>query len=130
VQRQVVGSGGRWEAAIGYSRVVRVGPFVYVSGTTAALPEGGVVGEADAGAQAREALRRIVKALEQVGADVSDVVRTRAYLTDVAAGEPVGRAHAEVFGAVRPASAMLVVTGMLDPALLVEIEADAVVAER
>lgn len=123
----MVPAGTVWGERVGYSRAVRVGPWVSVSGTTAAAEGGGAVGGDDAGAQAREALRRIVAALEEVGASAGHVVRTRMFVTDIARWEEVGRAHAEVFGDVRPATAMLEVSGLIDPALLVEIEADAVI---
>ena len=125
--RQLVSSGAAWEPVVGYSRAVRVGPWVSVSGTTAAAEGGGAVGGDDAGAQAREALRRIAAALGQVGAGLEHVVRTRMYVTDISRWEEVGRAHGEVFGEVRPASTMVEVSRLIDPALLVEVEADAVV---
>lgn len=127
VQRQVVSSGAVWEPVVGYSRAVRVGPWVAVAGTTAAADGGGAVGGDDVGAQAREALRRIAVALEQVGASIQDVVRTRVFVTDISRWEEVGRAHGEVFGDVRPATTMVEVSALIDPALLVEVEADAVV---
>jgi enamine deaminase RidA (YjgF/YER057c/UK114 family) len=126
-QRQWVSSGAVWEPVVGYSRAVRVGQWVSVAGTTAAADGGGAVGGDDVGAQAREALRRVVAALAQVGAAPEHVVRTRMYVTDISRWEEVGRAHGEVFGDVRPATSMLEVSGLIDPALLVEIEADAVV---
>jgi len=125
--RQLVSSGAVWEPLVGYSRAVRVGPWVAVAGTTAATPDGGVVGGSDVGAQAREALRRIAVALAEAGAGLEHVVRTRIYVTDISRWEEVGRAHGEVFGHVRPASSMVEVTRLVDPALLVEIEADAIV---
>lgn len=126
-QRQLVSSGGAWEPVVGYSRAVRVGAQVWVAGTTAALPGGGAVGGDDVGAQAREVLRRIAAALDEAGASLHDVVRTRMFVTDISRWEEVGRAHGEVFGAIRPASTMVEVSRLIDPALLVEIEADAVV---
>ena len=125
--RQLVSSGAVWEPVVGYSRAVRVGPWVSVAGTTAAAEGGGAVGGDDAGAQMREALRRVVAALEQAGAGVEDVVRTRIYVTDISRWEEVGRAHGAVFGTVRPATTMVEVSRLIDPALLVEVEADAVV---
>ena len=127
-QRQLVSSGAMWEPVVGYSRAVRVGPWVSVAGTTAAADGGGAVGGDDIGAQAREALRRVLVALEQAGARPADVVRTRMFVTDISRWEEVGRAHGEVFGEIRPATSMVEVSRLIDPALLVEIEADAVVA--
>ncbi len=120
-------SGGPWEAVVGYSRAVRVGDRVAVAGTTAARPEGGVVGPDDPGEQTREALRRIAAALEGVGAGLEHVVRTRIMVTDISRWEEVGRAHGEVFADVRPASTMVEVSALIAPELLVEIEADAIV---
>ena len=120
-------SGAVWEPVVGYSRAVRVGPWVSVAGTTAALPDGGVVGADDAAEQTREAVRRIAAALEQVGAGLEHVVRTRMYVTDISRWEEVGRAHGEFFADIRPASTMVEVAALIDPALLVEVEADAVV---
>ena len=128
--RQLVSSGARWEPVVGYSRAVRVGPWVAVAGTTAADEGGGAVGGDDIAAQAREALRRIEAALQEVGAELSDVVRTRMFVTDIGRWEEVGRVHGEVFGRIRPATTMVEVSSLVDPALLVEIEADAVVVER
>lgn len=126
-RRQLFSSGSPFEARVGYSRAVRVGPFVSVSGTTAAGPDGPVGGD-DAGRQAAEVLGRIAAALRQAGADVDDVVRTRVYLTDIADFDAVARAHAEVFGTARPATTFVAVSDLVDPALRVEIEADAVTA--
>ena len=127
VERQLVSSGARWEPVVGYSRAVRVGPWVGVSGTTAAAENGGAVGGDDIGQQAREALRRIGYALERAGAGLEHVVRTRMFVTDISRWEDVGRAHGEVFGSIRPATSMVEVRRLIDPALLVEIEADAYV---
>lgn len=126
-ERRLVSAGTVWEAGVGYSRAVRVGQWISVSGTTAAAEGGGAVGGDDIEAQAREALRRIAVALDQVGARIDDVVRTRMFVTDIGRWAEVGRAHGEVFGSIRPATSMVEVSSLIDPALLVEIEADAVV---
>lgn len=126
-KRQLVSSGAAWEPVVGYSRAVRVGQWVSVAGTTAAAEGGGAVGGDDVGAQAREALRRVLVALGQVGAGAEHVVRTRIFVTDISRWEEVGRAHGEVFGHVRPATSMVEVSRLIDAKLLVEIEADAVV---
>lgn len=126
-ERRRLSSGAVWEPVVGYSRAVRVGAWVAVAGTTAALPDGGVVGPGDAAEQTREVLRRIGDALEQLGSDLVDVIRTRTYVTDISRWEEIGRAHGEVFADVRPAASMVEVRALIHPALLVEIEADAVV---
>ncbi len=126
-QRQVVSSGATWEPVVGYSRAVRVGSWVSVAGTTAARPGGGAVGGDDIAEQAREAIRRISAALEQVGASLEHVVRTRMFVTDISRWEEVGRAHGEFFADIRPAASMLEVRALIEPELLVEIEADAVI---
>ena len=120
-----LGSGGPWEAMIGYSRVVVRGDAAWVSGTTSTV-DGAVVHPGDAGAQTRQAIANLAEALERAGFTLADVVRTRMYVTDISRWEEVGRVHGEVFGEIRPATAMVEVSGLLDPAMLVEIEADAV----
>src|SRR5437660_12715259 len=117
--RILVSSGTEFEAAVGYSRAVRVGPYIAVSGTTASGSAG------DIGAQTREALRRIEGALTEAGAALADVVRTRIYVTDIEGWRTVAAAHAEVFGEIRPAATMVEVAALIEPGLLVEIEADA-----
>ncbi|HEY6794581.1 MAG TPA: Rid family hydrolase [Kineosporiaceae bacterium] len=126
-ERVRVGSGAVWEPVVGYSRAVRVGPWVAVSGTTAAAAAGPVGGD-DVAEQTREALRRVAAALAEVGARLDDVVRTRIFVTDISRWPDVGRAHGEVFGAIRPATTMVEVSGLIEPGLLVEIEADAYLA--
>lgn len=125
--RQLISSGTPWEPLVGYSRAVRVGPWIFVAGTTAATGDGGAVGGNDIGAQAREALRRITVALTQAGGDLEHVVRTRLYVTDISRWREVGEAHGEVFSAIRPATSMIEVSRLIEPALLIEIEAEAII---
>jgi len=120
-----LGSGGPWEPTIGYSRVVVRGDSAWVSGCTSVV-DGVVAHPGDAAAQARQALATIAESLQRAGFTLADVVRTRMFVTDISRWEEVGRVHGEVFGTVRPATSMVQVSGLLDPAMLVEIEADAV----
>jgi enamine deaminase RidA (YjgF/YER057c/UK114 family) len=124
--RMKISSGTKWEPIVGYSRVVKVGKLVHVSGTTATDSQGNVVGIEDAGAQTIQALKNIQRALESVGARLEDVVRTRIYVTDIKRWEEVGKAHGTLFKEIRPTTTMIEVKALVNPEMLVEIEAEAV----